>query len=208
MRFSTTTAVLTFLGITSAVPTPVELAPRCGTTLQPSIVQQLQQSYPAQSYPNRAVSAGGDGYFEVGQSSAATNRKYMIVAFSSIPAGSYGCSLGVAFPAGYPLSSNPGSPSLNVKTLYKDTPASITTPNSWSWNTFFPPSSPPLGQGVYGTTSLTTPQSATINTNACPPGGGSLAFIVSLADWISGPAGVSYKSGVSPQAGFYLTHNC
>ncbi|KAE9381926.1 hypothetical protein N431DRAFT_425490 [Stipitochalara longipes BDJ] len=143
---------------------------------------------------------------------AISNRIYQIIAFNNIPAGSYGCQLNVQFPSSYPITTT-RSPTLNVQTLYANTPSSITYPNNWSWNTFWPKTSPPFGAGSFGTIGFQPGQTAAVNSIACPSGGGDLAFVFEIADWVWGDASVEFdeylnKMNGAGLAGVYLTYDC
>ena len=214
MRYSTVAfSLLSLAGLSAAAPTPVDLAPRCGTTLFPTFLQQLSEADPTTVEPNTLST---DGDFLVSQDVDASgniiDRVYQLVAFENIPAGSYGCQLAVTFPAGYPITST-GTPTLNVTTVFNDESSSITFPNSYSWSSFFPPTSPPFGQGLFGTVSLSAGQSTVINSEGCPVGGGSLAFVFSIASWETQPASVEFNENVNQLngaglAGVYLTYDC
>jgi hypothetical protein len=215
MRASTTAlAILSLLELSAAAPTPVELAPRCGATLFPFLTQQLTEENPTTVNINTLEY---DGDFHVSQkmdpaTGALSNRIYQVVAFNNIPPGSYGCQLNVVFPTPYPITTT-GSPTLNVYTLYNGSPSSITYPNNWSWDTFFPRTSPPFGQGLYGTINFAQGQNAAINSEACPANGGDLAFVFEIADWVWGSASIEFNEYVNKLngarlAGVYLTYNC
>jgi hypothetical protein len=210
MRTSTTAlAILSLLGLSAAAPTPIELAPRAGTTLFPAFIQQLTEATPSTVNVN-TLSSGGD--FHVAQTQdpatgAISNRIYQIVAFENIPAGANTCQLNVAFPNPYTITTT-GYPTLNVTTLYDNSPSSITYPNNWSWGTFFPPTSPPFGQGLFGTINFAEGQSAVINSEGCPVGGGSLAFVFSIASWVWGSASIEFDQvNGAGLAGVYLTYD-
>lgn len=189
----TSLAVLSLLGLAAAVPTPVELAPRCGTTLYPSSVQKLDESTPSTVYPssNQFRVAGG----------GSSSRQYEAVVFNNIPAGSYGCQLNVKFPPGYYIN-NYNTPTLNVTTLFKDKPLPPT--NTLSWSTLYPPNAPSLGQGLFGTVTLTPGQTTAINSESCA---GNLAYVFAIASWVEKSSSVEYTQQ-DPNAGVYLTYNC
>ena len=205
-------AVPFLLGLSAAVPTPTELAPRCGTTLFPSFLQQLSEADPWNVEPDTLCV---DGDFRVSQDvdmmGNIVDRVYQIVAFENIPAGSYGCQLAVTFPDGYPIYST-GTPTLNVSTFFNGWSSAIAYPNDWSWSSFFPPTSPPFGDGLFGTVTLSPGQNAVINSEGCPEGGGNLAFVFSIASWETQPASVEFDEINSWDdtglAGAYLTYNC
>ena len=206
--------LLSLLGLSTALPSRTHLAPRCGTTSTPFLIQQLTEADPTAVGPNTLSSNNGD--FLVSQEVDAygniINRVYTIAAFEGIPAGSYGCQLGATFPSTATLTSS-GNPTLNVTTLFVDSPSEISYPNTWSWDTFSPPASPPLGQGLFGTVNLQAGTTQVINSEACPIGGGSLAFLFEIASWIEGEASVEFDQYVNNLngaglTGVYLTYDC
>ncbi|KAF4628395.1 hypothetical protein G7Y89_g9757 [Cudoniella acicularis] len=214
MRASTAAlALFSLLGLTTATPTPVDLAPRCGQTILPYNLQQLDEASPSTVYPN-TISSNGNFHVEqtVGSNGNVYNRIYQIAAFANVPANSYACQLNVIFPDPTSLTET-GNPTLNVTTLYLNSPSSITYPNNWSWSTFFPPTSPPLGQGLFGTINLEAGQTAAINSEVCPNGGGNLAFLFTIASWVSESSSVDftqYVNGLNGAGltGVYLTYDC
>lgn len=211
MRASTTAfALLSLIGLSAAVPTPVDLAPRCGQTIYPVIVQALTESNPYANNPNTLYT---NSDFKVSQTVASdgtvTNRIYQVVGFEGIVPGSYGCQLNVHFDANYPITTV-GNPTLNVTTLYLDSPSSIKFPNDYTWAKFFPETSPPLGQGLFGTVNIAAGQTTAINSEVCS---GNLAFIFSIASWVSETASVDFTEYINKingagLAGVYLTANC
>jgi len=205
--------ISSLLVLASAIPTPASLAPRCGTTIIPTILQQLTEASPSTVGAN-TISANGD--FHVSQSVDSSgkiiNRIYQLVAFQNLPSGSYGCQLAVTFPPSYSITSS-GTPTLNITTLDTTASSSITYPNNFSWSTFFPPTSPPFGQGLFGTVTMTSGMNQVINSEACPVGGGNLAFLFEIASWETQPASVEFNENVNKingqgLAGVYLTYNC
>jgi hypothetical protein len=211
MRASTTAfALLSILGLSAAAPTPVELASRCGTTAYPVFLQQLTEASPNTVNPN-TLSTTFDFHVSqtVGTNGQVSNRIYEVVGFENIPSGSYGCQLNVVFPPTTTITTT-GHPVLNVTTLDTTSPSSITYPNGWTWNTFYPPTSPPFGQGLFGTVTFAPGQSTTINSETCE---GNLAFVFSIASWVSQSSSVDYteyinKINAAGQTGLYLTYNC
>lgn len=199
---------MSFLGLASATPTPVEVAPRCGTTLTPTFLQQLTEADPTAVQPNTITT---DGDFLVSQSVDTglniVDRVYQLAAFESIPAGSYGCQLAVTFPNSYPITST-GNPILNVTTVFNDDSTSLVYPNDYSWSKFFPPPSPPFGQGLFGTVTLEPGTTQVINSEGCPAGGAGLGFVISIASWETEAASVGFKQSDSPISGVYMTYNC
>jgi hypothetical protein len=209
----TLTLGLGLLSLAFATPTPVNLTPRCGTTLVPTFLQQVSEANPTLVGPN-TLSSGGDFFVSqsVDPSGNIIDSTNQIVGFSNIPAGSYGCSLAYTFPPSYPITSS-GVPTLNVTTLYNGDSSSVTFPNSISWSTLYPESSPPFGQGLFGTVTFEPGTTGTINSEACPVGGGNLAFVFSIAGWESQPASVEFDEywnniNGAGLAGVYLTYDC
>lgn len=198
-----------FAGLVAAVPTPAEIAPRCGTTYYPTILQQLSESSPNTVGANTAASSGD---FHVAQTvvngGAPSGRIYQFVGFQGIAAGSYGCQLSITFPAGYPITSSVGSvagvsPQLNVTTVLRSNPAAIAYPNGFTFNSF--PAQLAPGQGLFGTVSAAAGTTVVINSESCDS---SLAFVFSIATWTGQSANVEFAEKKTPLAGVYLTANC
>jgi hypothetical protein len=210
---SSAIVVLGLLGLTSAIPTPIELAPRCGSTIIPTILQQVSEENPSAVGAN-TMQTGGD--FHVSQSVGANgniiNRITQAVAFQDIPAGSYGCQLAVTFPANYPITST-GHPTLNVTTLLNGQSSDITYPNDLSWSSLYAPDSSIWEQGLFGTVTIAPGTTQIINSEACPVGGGNLAFVFSIAVWETQAANVAFNEYDNSMngaglAGVYLTYDC
>jgi hypothetical protein len=211
MRTSTTAfALLSILGLSAAAPTPVELAPRCGTTVYPTILQQLTEGTPFANNPNTLSTTSNFHVSQtVGSDGKITNRVYQVVGFQGIPAGAYACQLNVKFDPTYPITSV-GNPTLNVTTLYNGSPSNIVYPNDYTWNKFFSATSPPASQGLFGTVTLAPGQNAAINSETCA---GNLAFVFSIASWVSQTASVDFTEYINKLNGaglngVYLTHSC
>lgn len=204
MRFSIISLTsLSLIGLSLGAATPVEFAPQCGTTLYPTIVQQIYESRPLTHFGNM-------GNFYVSQEADAatgkvSDRRYTIVAFQGIPADSYGCQLNVKLLDGYPIATS-GTPTVSVKTLFSGDSNKITIPNYWTWNKFYPEPSPSFGQSVLGTATFTPGMSSTISYEACPSGGGNLAFVFEIANSVSANASVQFKQ--TNNGSLYLTYNC
>lgn len=196
-------------GLVAAVPTPAEIAPRCGTTYYPKILQQLSESTPNTVGAN---TAGSSGDFHVSQTvvngGAPSGRIFQFVGFQGIAPGSYGCQLALTFPAGYPITSSVGTtagaaPQLNVTTVLRSNPGAIAYPNGFTFNSF--PAQLASGQGLFGTVSATAGTTVVINSETCDS---SLAFVFSIATWTGQSANVEFAEKASPLAGAYLTANC
>ncbi|KUJ18600.1 uncharacterized protein LY89DRAFT_683536 [Mollisia scopiformis] len=210
MRSSITTlGLLALFSLSSAAPTPIELAPRCGTTVFPTFLQQLTETSPSTVQANTLSTTGDFHVSQTVTNGVVSNRIYQVVAFENIPSTAYGCQLNVVFPASYPITST-GTPTLNVTTLYNGSPSSITYPNNWSWSTFYPPTSPPFGQGLFDTVTFAPGQSAAINSEVC---GQNLAFVFEVASWVGVSSSVEFNEYVNllngaGLAGVYLTYGC
>ncbi|EOO02055.1 hypothetical protein UCRPA7_2389 [Phaeoacremonium minimum UCRPA7] len=200
-RFSALTIIAGLLGVTSAAPTKVDLAPRCGTTYYPTILQQLVESDPDTVYPN-------NDNFHVQRkvvNGALSDRVYQFVGFEGIPAGSYGCQLAITFPQSYPVTTEPAdyNVQMNVTTALNGLSSEVTYPNAFTWNNW-----PALGTGLFGTVTAAAGSTAVINSEACPPGGGNLAFLFEVSRWVEITSSVDFTQSNSPLAGVYLTANC
>jgi hypothetical protein len=156
-----------------------------------------------------------DGSFSVSQdinsNGSPTNRVYQFAAFQDIPAGSNTYQLAVAFPANYQITST-GTPEVTVQTVYNNNPSSVSYPNNLSWSSLYPPASPPLGQGIFGTVTFTPGTTQVINSEGCPASGGNVAFLFSIANWESKAASVEFTEYINEMdgsglAGIYLTYD-
>lgn len=200
-RFSALTFVASLLGLTSAAPTKVDIAPRCGATYYPTILQQLVESDPDTVYPNT-------DNFHVQRkvvNGALSDRIYQLVGFEGIQAGSYGCQLAISFPPSYTITTEPSSYNvqMNVTTALNGLSSQVTYPNDFTWNNW-----PALGEGLFGTVTAAAGYNTVINSEACPPGGGNLAFLFEVARWMEITSSVDFTQSNSPLAGVYLTANC
>ncbi|CAK7199252.1 hypothetical protein SEUCBS139899_001926 [Sporothrix eucalyptigena] len=193
----------------AAVPTPAEIAPRCGTTYYPTILQQMSEGSPNSVGANTA-STNGD--FHVAQTvvngGAPSGRIYELVGFQGIAPGSYGCQLALTFPASYPITTSLGGvaggvPQINVTTVLRSNPGAIAYPNEFTFNSF--PTELAPGQGLFGTVSAQSGTTVVINSETCDT---KLAFVFSIAAWTGQSANVEFSEQNSPLAGVYLTTNC
>lgn len=204
MRASTTIfALASIFGLSSAIPTPVDLAPRCGTTVFPTFLQQISEAYPSNIAPTSEdvrISQTVDAYGVV------SDRVIQIAVFENIPASAFGCQLNVQFPSNYvlsPVGAGGPNPALNVSTLFYGEPEQITYANAWTWDYFFPTSSPPFGLGLFGTVTLEPGQNQAINSETCE---GSLAFAFEIAPQTTQSTEIVFTE--TADAGFFLTHSC
>ena len=199
MRASPVFAVLAgLLGLAAAAPTKVELAPRCGTTYYPTILQQLVESDPDTVYPNT-------NNFHVQRKfvdGVLSDRIYQFVAFEGIAAGSYGCQLAITFPESYTITTEPAgyNVQMNVTTALNGLISEITYPNSFTWNNW-----PALGEGLFGTVTATAGSTAVINSETCQE---NIAFLFEVSRWVELTSSVDFEQSNSPLAGVYLTANC
>jgi hypothetical protein len=180
--------------------------------LVPTILQTLQEANPTLVGPN-TVSTTGQFLVsqDINSEGGPTNRVYQFAAFEGIPLGSNTCQLAVTFPANYQITST-GNPQINVQTVYTGNPSNISYPNNLSWSSLYPQTSPPVGQGSFGTITFTPGTTQVINTEACPTGVGNLAFLFSIASWKSEAASVEFTQYVNEidgagLAGIYLTYD-
>lgn len=191
--------------LASAIPTPVSNAPRCGTTIYPSIMQIFKESEPTRAFSN-SVSTPGTGRFTVSQTISdgkVTDRVLQGVAFSNIPAGSYACQLGFTFPASATITETSNAV-LNVTTLLKGKSDAIVAGNSATYNDIFAHNLQDIG--LFGTVGPFHPgQTVAVNSEECKDGG-NLAFLFSIASWIGGPASMYFEESLLQ--GVYLTYNC
>jgi hypothetical protein len=164
------------------------------------VIQQISESNPTAVFPNSQSFAASQGF----TGNSATNRVNTLIGFSSIPPSSYGCTLNFYLPPSATLTTS-GSATLNVSTIFNGSPAAISTPNNWSWNTIV--GTPGVvGSGLFGTTNVQKDARSTVNSMACPAGGGGLGFVIGIASWVWGSASAAFDQGTG--AGFYLTYNC
>ncbi len=192
--------------LSSAVPTPAQLAPRCGTTIAPTIMQIFSSTQPDTSFPN-SVTPTSDGTFTVSQDENG-GEILQGVAFTNLPPGSFGCQLQFTFDAGFPISQS-AQPQMNVSTLGVGHSDRIVNLNGFTLNDLF--NTPgALDTGLFGTIGpLQAGQTAVVNSEACPTdlnGGGNLAFLFSISSWVEGAQSVSFTQ--TPTSGIFLVHNC
>jgi len=193
-------ALAPLLGLALAAPTPSELAPRCGTTYLPTILQTLVEDTPTVVSPNPtgfkvARTVGPDGRF--------SQRTYQLVAFTGIAAGSYACQLNVNFPNALTISPAGRAVQLNVTTILNGRPAEIVSPNTFSWSSI---AALNPGQYLFGTVNAVPGSHAIVNSAVCAT---NLAFVFEVAVWETYTASVEFTQGVGlPPSGVFLTANC
>ena len=186
------------LGLAAAAPTKVELAPRCGTTYYPTILQQLVESDPDTVFPNTNA-------FHVQRKvvdGVLSDRVYQFVAFEGIAAGSYGCQLAITFPESYTITTEPAgyNVQMNVTTALNGLSSEVTYPNPFTWNNW-----PSLGEGLFGTVSAIPGSTAVINSETCQE---NIAFLFEVSKWVDITSSVDFEQSNNPLAGVYLTANC
>ncbi|KAG9245814.1 hypothetical protein BJ878DRAFT_418328, partial [Calycina marina] len=169
--------LLSHLALTNASPIPVTLAPQCGNPILPTVLQTISESSPS-------------NVFHVSQSPAKTNRIYQLAIFEAIPAGSFCCQLGIQFPAGYLISVIGSNLLLGVKIVFKDSPSQISFPNNWS---------------VFGSVKPEQCMNKVINSEICPVGGGNLAFVFEISDFVTEETSVEFVQDIN--AGIFMTFN-
>ncbi|KAI9802139.1 MAG: hypothetical protein M1833_002060 [Piccolia ochrophora] len=194
-------ALLSLLSLTSALPTssttekrtPVDLAPRCGTTVYPSYI-----SYVDSSISNTAV---GPQYSVSASSQPLGPWRVAQVQFS-LPAGITNgpCELRYGFPssASITVTGTKSPPQLQVqKSLGAFSPAD-------TWNT-----KPGVGS-LYGTVKPEPNQAASVNSETCAA---TLSYYVQTFEQWELSGGSAPNSGVEfaqqdGVQGFYLTYGC
>jgi len=218
-------ALIPFLPLISTTPLSPRQASTCGTVLQPSILQFINESSPTTSYESDVHDGGQVTVFQNVQTTSSgniipTDRIYTIIGFTDIPSTAYGCQLSVYFPPSYPISTVPAGsaiPPLDIYTfgvnqLGNDPPFE----NGWDWYT--PSEFDDPAATLFGTVTLKDGVTQVINSASCPfeASGGlsnTLAFTAQIAGGVDVEAGVGYNwfttdpEGVG-LVGFYLTYDC
>lgn len=193
--------------IVIAAPTPASLAARSCTTLVPDILQVFSESDPSTIYPN---TADIDGSFFVSTDAGQTNRVYQGVAFTGLPPVTQGpCTLAFTFAADADIEQW-GQVQLNVSTIAKGNSAAIVA-DTYSYDDISTDGA--VDVGLLGTVGPFSPgQTVVVNAESCPTdlnGGGSLAFLFSIASWVDGAASVSFAESADLElTGVYLTYGC
>lgn len=207
-------AAAAFAALACAIPTPVQLAPRCGTALVPNIMQIFSEDNPNTSYTN-SVNATSAGTFAVGQNVNAAgqivSRVFQAVAFTNVPAGAYGCQLGFTFPSGTTVSESSHA-AMNVTTLAKGHSNEIVANNNLTFNDILTPGV--QDTGLFGTVGPFTPgQTVAVNSESCPTdvnGGGNLAFLFAIAGNVETAEAIFFEETLTSAGveGVYLTYDC
>lgn len=195
MLYQTLLTLSLLLATTTATPTPIALAPRACQTLYPTSYQQISQSDPTTSF------AQSDDFEASWSGPSAADAIDTLVHFTSIPAGSYGCQLAVAFPPDYPITSA-GSRLLNVYALPGDISAEDT------YDDYFPNGGRGIPDGAYLFGSVTIDGgSHVINSKVCAE---NLSFLFGVASEEQAGETVFVDSGSDEDgpAGLYLTFDC
>jgi hypothetical protein len=135
------------------------------------------------------------------------------VGFLNLPPVNDGhCSLVFSFPLGSSsFLTQYGGAQLNVSTVTSGSSAAL-TPNTYAYNDVV---NGTLRMGLYGTVGpFEDGQTVIVNSESCPTdgpaGGGSLAYMFSVASWIQDAAGVSFVEGrdTGSPVGVFLTYGC
>lgn len=161
MQF-TTTAIIALASalLSTAAPTGTEaLVPRACSTAYPQAI----------GFPIN---------YKVSQDANGANKQDAYISFSNIPAGSYGCTLRVDFPAGYTINSS-GASQVNFVSVDGAAPGSI-----------------------FGTTTFSSPQIAVINSATCS---NVMTYKMTIAS--QSQAGSVAFADVQ-NAGITMTYNC
>jgi len=193
-------ALAPLVGLAFAAPTPADVAPRCGTTYLPTILQTLVEDTPGVVSPNPSGFKVASTY---GPDGRLSHRTSQLVGFTGIAPGSYGCQLNVAFPNIVNVTPAGRAVQLNVTTLLNGRPGDIKTANAFTFASV-PTLSP--GQGLFGTINAVPGTHAVVNSEACAS---SLAFVFEISVWQAFSASVDFVQGTYlPPSGVYLTANC
>lgn len=191
--FSFLIATTALAALTSASPTPANLAPRACTTQLPSSYQEIIQVRPTEFFSQN------QNFYAYSDASTG-NHIDTLVHFTGIPAGSYGCQLAVEFSgANNPTSS--GATQLNVYNLL-GAENDITASSSYAQ--YFPNggSGSPKATALWGTVTLDG-QKHVINSAACTP---SMSFLFEIASETQ--SGIVEWNNLAAGNGLYLTYNC
>jgi len=174
----------------------------CGDMFLPNLQMSLSADNPDFSFPNTWDS---DQSITVSQNAGPTDQISALVSFPSTGSGSYGCTLNIAFPdaADYPLNITGVAPTLSVYTV--QTPLS----SAPTWNNVV------LNPGVFGTVTVASGETVSINSESCPQTSGEygLAFVLQYASWVTGQGSVEWTEFVNDLdgaglRGLYLTFDC
>ncbi|MCJ1398230.1 hypothetical protein MMC11_001427 [Xylographa trunciseda] len=175
---------------------PISPSGICGTTYLPVSYQGIEQQLALTAFPQTRsfyASSGPSPGYAIDS----------LIHFTGIPAGSYGCTLGVSFTYEYNISST-GSTLLNVYNLLDD---DITKYSNYAG--YYPDGGsgePNSAAGLWGSLTLDGGPH-TVNTAACT---GNMSFLVGIAS--QDQAGtVSFQDAgdnLSGIGGFYLSFDC
>ena len=182
--------------LASASPTPVQITARSCTTILPSSYQQIEEATPAAAYPQNRQ-------FLVSRTASPGNDIDTLVRFTGIPAGSYGCQLGVSFFPAFTVSSSGASSQLNAYKLGNDIGVSST------YVEYFPAggNGNPINSTLFGTITIEgMGQKAIINSGVCTP---DMSFLFEIAN--QGAGNVSFLdagNNLTGIGGFYLSYDC
>lgn len=203
--------LVSILTLTSAVPTPAELAPRACSTLGPANISRLNKTAPNEYLNGQTFALHRDG-------GANSNTIKSVVSFAFIPPGATGCMLQIDIPK-LPTGNNPGPIASGTGTQAdvwlvtnppRSNPYDFGFIYEYSWN------KPPVKNQFVSTTIFPTgsPTDAPYKTfmwsGTCQQ---QLSFQFELSDWQQGSGDVNFfdtlggKQGLTP-IGFSMVYNC
>ncbi|MCJ1255125.1 hypothetical protein MMC24_002941 [Lignoscripta atroalba] len=195
MHYPTALSILacsaSLLTLTSALPTAADLVPRACATEYPSFITTIQEASPDTAY-------GNTQYTIAAQNANGDHEVDTLIAFTNIPANSYGCQLEFYAPAGYNIPST-GSTLLNVWATTRD----VTPTDSWN--------NAPGKSYLFGSVTLSSQTTSStklvVNNLVCAP---NLSFRVEIASETAfGQVEAAQKNPpADPAAGWRITHNC
>lgn len=195
-------------GFSSALPVESALDKRvCGSFITPTTQIELWENDPNTAYPNTAqtdksVLLYQDVSFNGGVPTLG-NKRNALIGFTG-PAGAYGCTLGITFPAGFYFPYYSGNPkSISVYAVSEPLPAAPTYNNIVHGSLF----------GSFNPVDVVG-KSITINSKSCPTAAeGGLAFVFAFADEVTNPASIGWTQYVNElngegRTGVFLNYNC
>ncbi|KAI9857010.1 MAG: hypothetical protein M1824_005042 [Vezdaea acicularis] len=190
MHSSTAALVLAFSALTMALPSPTQLAPRCGTTLYPSLITYVDSSVPDTSV--------GDVSF-ISASSAPSGPFRIAEVRFDVPAGAVGsCQLNYQFASNAAITATGPNAQLQVYTAAGTVQGTDTFHNH-----------PAIGN-QYGVINALQGGAATVNSQGCAS---SLSYFVqTFEQWEensgSAPSKTIEFDQIDGTTGLFLTYGC
>lgn len=203
--------VASILSLTSATPTPAELAPRACAVLPPANISRLNKTMP-NDYIN------GQDFALRRTGGPDSNTVKSVVSFAFIPPDATGCMLQINIPK-LPTQNNPGPIASGTGTQAdvwlvnnppRDNPYDINFIYEYSWN------KPPSKSQFVSTTNFPTgsptegPYKTYLWSGTCKQ---QLSFQLELSDWQQGSGEVNFYNTLGGKVtltpiGFSLVYNC